>query len=101
MKKVILAISLFLFLFSGMAMAYDSGHVYINGKVNSISSDTITVLGISYVIDQKCKVVIHYKENNSFHEKPGGKWDISTGDPVTVKIIGRIAYEIIIERWRR
>ena len=101
MKKVILATSLFLFLFSGMAMAYDSGHVYINGKIDSIGSDTITISGIHYKIDKKCKVVIQYKEHGSFHERPATSGDVHTGDIVTAKKIGRIIYEIMIERWRK
>ena len=101
MKKVILATSLFLFLFSGISLAYDSGHVYINGKVNSISSDTITISGIHYKIDKKCNVVIQYKEHGSFHEKHGTFWNVHTGDIVTAKMIGGILYEIIIEEWRR
>jgi hypothetical protein len=101
MKKSILAISLFLFLFSGLSLAYDSGHVYINGKIDSIGSDTITISGIHYTIDKKCRVVIQYKEHGSFHEKPASLWDVNTGDSVTVKMIGNILYEIMIERWRK
>jgi hypothetical protein len=101
MKKVILATSLFLFLFSGMALAFYDGHVYINGKIDSIGSATITISGIHYKIDKKCKVVIQYKEHSSFHEKNGTFWDVHTGDIVTAKMTGGILYEIIIEEWRR
>ncbi len=101
MKKFILVTSLFLFLFTGLALAYDSGHVYINGLVGSVSSDAITISGMRYKIDKKCKVVIQYKEHDSFHEKPASLWDVNTGDSVTVKMIGNILYEIMIERWRK
>jgi type 1 fimbria pilin len=101
MKKIILAITLFVFLFSGISSAFYDGHVYINGKVNSISSDSITISGSHYKIDKNCKVVIQYKEHNSFHEKPASLWDVSSGDTVTAKKIGSIIYEIMLERWRR
>jgi hypothetical protein len=101
MKRIILAIVLCLFLFSGMAGAYDSGHIYRNGRVDAISSDKITIAGINYKIDQRCKVVIQYKENDSFHERPARSGDVNTGDIVTAKEIGAVIYEIIIERWRR
>lgn len=101
MKKIILVTFLFLFLLSGISLAYDSGHVYINGRVDFIGSDTITVSGIHYRIDQKCKFTIQYREHNSVLEKPARLWDVSTGDTVTAKMIGAILYEIIIERWRR
>jgi len=101
MKRIVSAIVLSLFLFSGMAAAYDSGHVYIHGSVDSIGANTITISGIHYKIDQKCTVVIQYKESDLFHEKPGRLWDINTGETVTAKMIGGILYEIIIEEWRR
>jgi hypothetical protein len=101
MKRIVSAMLLCLFLFSGLAAAYDSGHVYINGIVNSVSSDTIAISYLTYKIDQKCKVVIQYKEGGSFHEKPGRLRDINTGETVTAKMIGGILYEIIIEEWRR
>lgn len=100
MKKVILAISLFLFLFSGISFAYNSGHIYINGRVDSIQSNTITVGKVLYKIDQRCKVVVHVKENNAFHERPARLGEVNVGDVVTAKMIGGILYEIIIERWR-
>jgi hypothetical protein len=101
MKRIVTAIALCLFLFSGLAAAYDSGHIYRNGRVDAISSDKITIAGINYRIDHTCKFVVHYYENGSFHERPARSGDVSTGDIVTAKEIGAVIYEIIIERWRR
>jgi len=101
MKRIASAIALCFFLFSGIAAAFDSGHIYRHGRVDAVSSDRITIAGINYKIDQKCKFVIHYKENNSFHERPAAFRDVHTGDIVTTKEIGAVIYEIIIERWRR
>jgi hypothetical protein len=101
MKRIVVAMFLCIFLFSGMAVAFYDGHVYINGIVNSIGSDAISISDHTYKIDPKCKVVIQYKESGSFHEKPAKLWDISTGETVTAKKVGNILYEIMIERWRR
>lgn len=101
MKRIVSAIVLCLFLFSGLAAAYDSGHIYRNGRVDAISSDKITIAGMNYKIDHRCKVVIQYKENNSFHERPATSGDVHTGDIVTAKETGAVIYEINIERWRR
>ena len=101
MKRVISAIALCLFLFIGMAVAFYDGHVYIHGTVQSIGANTITISGVHYRIDEKCAVVIQYKENNSFHEGPGRRSDVSTGDIVTARMTGAVLYEIMIERWRR
>jgi len=100
MKRIGAAIVLALFLFSGTAVAYYDGHVYINGIVDSIGPDTISISGHTYKIDPKCRVVIQYKDHNSFHEKPAKLWEVSTGNSVTAKRVGNILYEIMIERWR-
>jgi hypothetical protein len=90
-----------LFLFTGVAAAFYDGHVYIHGTVQSIGANTITISDVNYRIDQKCNVVIQYKENGSFHERPGRRSDVGTGDIVTAKMTGAVLYEIMIERWRR
>ena len=95
-----MAIMLCLFLFSGIAAAFYDGHVYINGIVNSIGSDTITISRQTYQIDKKCRVVVQYKKHGSFYEKPAKLWQVSTGDSVTARKIGNILYEIRIERWK-
>lgn len=86
--------------FYGISAAYDRGHVYIGGRVDNISGNSITVSGITYTIDTTCKVVIMYKERNSFHERPARISDVRQGDPVYVKKIGTVLYEINIERWK-
>jgi hypothetical protein len=100
MKRIVWGIIVSFFLFSGMAAAFYDGHVYINGIVNTVGSDTMTISHHNYKIDPKCKVVIQYKERGSFHEKPGSLWEVSTGDSVTAKMTGAVLYEIMIERWK-
>lgn len=92
---------IFLFFFVNTSFAYDSGHVYINGIINSINASNITISHSTYRIDKKCKIIILYKENNSFHEKQGRFSNINIGDSVTAKMIGGILYEIIIEEWKK
>jgi hypothetical protein len=101
MKRIASVVIVFLFIFSGIALAYDSGHIYRNGQVNSISSDIINVSGERYKIGKICKIVIQYKQNNAFHERHANFGDVHTGDIVTIKETGKIVTEIIIEEWRR
>jgi len=101
MKKIILVTSLFLFLFSGISLAYDRGHVYIHGRVDAIYSDSIDISGVNYTIATECKVIIQYKAKNAFHEKAARLSDIHRGDSVYAKKIGTVLYEIIVEGWKR
>lgn len=94
-------IFLCMFFVVNIAVAYDSGHIYISGTVNYIYKGTIKISSVNYKIDQNFKVVIVYKQNDSFHERPGKLSDIRTGDFVTAKMIGGVIYEIIVEEWKR
>jgi len=100
MKKRVFFTCMVLLILAGAALAYTSGHSFINGNVRSIDSDTITIEDRTYTIDPKCKVVIAYKEQDSFHERPARVSDIVRGDTVTAKKIANTLYEIMIERWR-
>lgn len=100
MKKTVFFTCMVLLILTGAALAYTSGHSYINGKVTSIASDTVTIEDTTYKIDPKCKVVIAFKEQDSFHERPARVSDIVRGDTVTAKKIANTLYEIMIERWR-
>jgi len=101
MKRIFWAIVVSLFLFTGMAAAFYDGHIYINGIVNSVSSDNITISRHTYKIDPKCRVVVQYRERGSFHERPSRLSEVNTGDSVTAKNVGNILYEIMIEGWKR
>ncbi len=101
MKNYKCLIVVFVFFIVNLAIAYDSGHIYISGTINYVNTDSIKISSVSYKIDKKCRVVFVYKQNNSFHERPGKFSDIKTGDFVTAKMIGGVIYEIIIEEWKR
>ena len=100
-KIIIIAILILASSLTGISIAYDRGHVYIGGRVDYISGTSITVSGVDYTIDSTCKVVITYKERDSFHERPARLSDVRRGDPVYVKKIGTVLYEINIEGWKR
>lgn len=99
--SITIAIIMFISALNGISAAYDRGHVYIGGRVDYISGNSITVSGVDYTIDSTCKVVITFKERDSFHERPARLSDVRRGDPVYVKKIGTVLYEINIEGWKR
>jgi hypothetical protein len=101
MKRIVSAIAVCFFLLSGVAVAFDSGHIYRNGRVDAVSLNRITIAGTTYKIDPRCKFVIRYEANDSIHERPATFGDVHTGDSVTAKEIGAVIYKINIERWRR
>jgi len=101
MKRIGLLIAVIVFCNVAVSPAYDTVHVYINGKVDSVSGSIVTIDGSQYKIDVKCRIVIRYEEKNSFHEKPARISDIRPGDSVTAKKIANTLHEIAIERWGR
>jgi hypothetical protein len=101
MKRIGLLIALIVVCSIAVSHAYNTVHVYINGSVDSISGNSITINGSQYTIDATCRIVIVYQENDIFREKPARISDIRSGDSVTAKKIANTLYEIMIERWRR
>jgi len=80
---------------------FTRGHYYFNGRVNAISKDYINVSGKDFYITQNCRVAIHKEVKGAFFENPASLRDIKIGDWVTVKVIGNLATEILIERYKR
>ena len=101
MKRTGLYILTIIFLCVGVSRAYNTVHVYINGKVDAVQGDAITIDGSKYVIDSKCRVVIASEQGGVFHEDPARAGNIRIGDTVTAKKIANTLYEIMIERWRK
>lgn len=101
MKRIGLLIAVIVVSSIAVSHAYNTVHVYMNGKVDSVSGNTITIDGSQYQIDAKCRIVIAYQENGVFHEKPARLADIHNGDWVTAKKIANTLHEIMIERWRQ
>ena len=80
---------------------FTRGHYYFNGKVNAISKEFINVSGKVFYITRDCRVAIHKGVNGAFFENPASLRDIKIGDWVTVKVIGNLVTEILIERYKR
>ena len=100
MKKILLPLLLLLSAYA-VAMAYDRGGVYINGRVDYLSGDTITVAGNNYKIAPNCPILLQYREKNALHTKKASLWDVRTGDSVWAKKIGNDLIEVQIEGWKR
>jgi hypothetical protein len=101
MKRIGLFIAVIFTLSIAVSHAYDTVHVYMNGKVDSVSGNIITIDGSQYKIDAKCRFAIVYQENDIFHEKPAQRSDIRSGDSVSAKKIANTLSEITIERWKQ
>lgn len=117
MKKTVSFIVLLLVML-GIAHSFDRGHVYIRGIVSDINEKeevlsgedeplktrklkSITVSGLTYLVDPKCKVLLQYYEKNAYHERAVRFYDLRAGDSVYVKVIGAKANEIVVEGWKR
>lgn len=83
------------------AAAFRTAHTYLNGKVDSISGNLITIAGTTFQIHSKCRVVIVSGRNGAYFEDPASLRDVSSGYWVTVRQTGNLVDEIMIERWRR
>ena len=100
MKRILFLSVAFVLFALTLAQAYQTGHVFINGKVVLIAGNMITIGDATYKVDPTCKVVIAFKEHGSFHERPARLLDVARGDSVTAKKIANTLYEIMIERWK-
>lgn len=78
-------------------------HLYINGKVISLSSNTIKIDSSKdfYFISDKVRVVKHIKKKNSIYEEPATFRELKVGQSVTLKVIGKTIHEIIIEEYKK
>jgi len=69
--------------------------------VNAISKEVINVSGRDFYITKDCRVAIHREVNGAFFEDPASLTNVKIGDWVTVKVIGNLVTEILIERYKR
>jgi len=104
MKKILSCVilaAMCLVLWSGSSNAFKTAHTYFNGKVESISGNLVVIEGTTFQIDPKCRVVTITEKDRAYYENPAKLRDVARGDTVTVKRVGNVLYEIMIERWRR
>ena len=76
-------------------------HYFYNGRVKSISDDTMAIGDKSFRVAEKVKVLQHEERNGAFYENPSNLRTVNVGMSVTVKVEGSVITEIIIERWKR
>ncbi len=113
MKKIF-AINIILLLIAvSSGYAYDRGHSWDGGVVDSIyegtyqvpdsrggmkdvTYDMMIISGTKYVVDPDCEFFELYKEGNhgSVNRRRIGRSDINEGDIVMIKRIGRTLIEI-------
>lgn len=96
MRKTIIFLSILL-----ISTSVFAGTFYYNGKVTGISDTMLKVERNTYRIDGSCKVIIQYKEDGVFHEKPATLKELKVGDWVTVRTDGKSVTEILIEQYRQ
>jgi hypothetical protein len=99
---VILCVFILSATLAGKAMAERrSSHIYINGKVTSVSGSSITVERAKFPFAPNLKVTLRDKVNDAFFESPALLNYVHAGANVTLRVRGRIVNEINIERWKR
>ncbi|BBA70535.1 pilus assembly protein PilL [Geobacter sulfurreducens] len=76
-------------------------HTYVNGTVLGISGDMIKIDDKIFTIAPKAKIVVQDKRNGAYFEERASRSYISVGNSVTVRAMGNLVNEIIIERWKR
>jgi hypothetical protein len=100
MRTTLIALMTFLILLSAICgvWAYDRGHVYINGKVEAITTGTITIDGQTYDIEPDCRVILNVSRNGAVSQRAGRLADIALGDKVYARLLGRSISEIQVGR---
>lgn len=74
-------------------------HSWYNGYVKEISKGVMKVDDKNYTLDPKVKVVQHTSKKGILSETPVKLTEVKVGDRVSVKLIGDVIKEIIIERY--
>lgn len=76
-------------------------HTYLNGTVMGISGDAIKIGDKVFAIAPRARIVVQDKRNGAYFEERASRSYISVGNSVTVRAMGNLVNEIIIERWKR
>lgn len=106
-RKIIIfsALIIFSFLFLNLcefALA-QTNHFYINGKVINFTPNTVKIDTAKEVLyfSNNMRIVKHIKKGKSIYEEPATLKELRINDSVTVKVIGNIVHELIIEVYKR
>lgn len=81
------------------ANAATTRHKYHAGTVSYLGNNQVVLESGTYTLVPEVKVVLITKESNGAHyERKGSLSDVSTGKRVSLKAIGRMVSEIVVER---
>jgi hypothetical protein len=99
MKKIFIIIIL-LCLQSVATEAVTMQH-YINGTIEHVTGDSITVNGNTYSLSPKVSIRAHEKRDNSMYEVAGKTSEMTAGAQVYIRVEGTTVHEVIIERSKK
>ncbi len=97
-KARLICILLFIVAISGFALA-STEHVYINGKIAKFSKESINIDDKDYRIAHNVKIVKHVRKGGSIYEEPANFNELAIGKKASIKVLGGVVYEIIIEAY--
>jgi hypothetical protein len=96
MKKIIIII--IIVCLQSVAIEADTMQRYINGTIEYVTLDSITVNGNTFALSPKVSIRAHEKRDNSMYEVAGKTSEMIPGVQVYIRIEGTTVYEVIIER---
>lgn len=101
-----MARNLFVLIFFVITLAWhpaaaQTKHMYVNGLIQAVSGDTVTLGGEVFVLHPKSKVYLQTYSNGAYHELKGRLNDVVPGLSANVKVTGKVISEISIERWKQ
>jgi len=99
MKKIFIIIILML-LYS-VATEAATMQRYINGTIEHVTGDGITVNGNTYILSPKVSIRAHEYRDNSMYEVAGKTSEMTPGAQVYIRVEGTTVYEVIIERSKK
>jgi hypothetical protein len=99
MKKLFIIIIL-MFLYS-VATEAATMQRYINGTIENVTNDSITVNGNIYVFSPKVSIRAHEYRDNSMYEVAGKTSEMTAGVQVYIRVEGTTVHEVIIERSKK
>ena len=82
-------------------VAAQTRHMYINGIVQAVSEEGLTLGGEVFVLQPNARVIVQRWRDGAFHEGKGRLSDVAAGHSATVRVTGKVISEIIVEKWKQ
>ncbi|MCS7232376.1 MAG: hypothetical protein RMJ67_09625 [Elusimicrobiota bacterium] len=100
---LLIPVLIFTFILMPEISLSQSNHIYLNGKVISLSNNTIKIDSAKepFYIVKDVKVLKHVKKGSSIYEEKALLKELQPGNSVTLKVTGNIVNEIIIEEYKK